>query len=188
MTRIGGFFFRARDLEALNRSHAEHLGVVQPTGSYDDPGWFPERGETEFTASSADSDAFGRRTKRGRSTFAYPTSTAWSSNCKAAGIDVQRHDREYPVAGSPSSRIQRPTASSSGSQRRLTRPRPRSRGALNDASGTRRQECLTRRESTAIDGDRRGDCSTPSHQKALVMGPFLSRREAQTCWIAPRRS
>jgi glyoxylase I family protein len=59
VTRIGGFFFRARDPEALNRWYAEHLGVVQPTASYDDPGWFPERGETVFTASSADPDAFG---------------------------------------------------------------------------------------------------------------------------------
>jgi glyoxylase I family protein len=63
ITGIGGFFFRARDPEALNRWYAEHLGVVLPTGSYDEPGWFLERGETVFTAFSPDSDAFGASDK-----------------------------------------------------------------------------------------------------------------------------
>jgi glyoxylase I family protein len=38
VTGIGGFFFRARDPDARNRWHAEHLGVVQPTGNHDDLG------------------------------------------------------------------------------------------------------------------------------------------------------
>jgi glyoxylase I family protein len=96
VTGIGGCFFRARDPEALNRWYAEHLGVVLPTGSYDDPGWFPERGETVFTASSADSQAFGAPDKTWKINFRVSDPDGMIKQLRAAGIDVQPHDREYP--------------------------------------------------------------------------------------------
>jgi glyoxylase I family protein len=96
VTGIGGFFFRARDPEALNRWYAEHVGVVLPTGSYDDPGWFPERGETVFTASSADSDAFGAPDKTWKINFRVSDLDGMIKQLRVAGIDVQPHDREYP--------------------------------------------------------------------------------------------
>jgi glyoxylase I family protein len=68
VTGIGGFF-RAREPDALNRWYAEHLGVVPPAGDYDDPGWFPHRGETVFTAFSPDSDAFGSPEKTWKINF-----------------------------------------------------------------------------------------------------------------------
>jgi len=38
-----------RDPDALNRWYGEHLGVVMlESRSYEDPGWFQERGETVF--------------------------------------------------------------------------------------------------------------------------------------------
>jgi glyoxylase I family protein len=56
VTGIGGFFFRARDPEALNRWYGEHLGVIMmDSRTYDDPGWFQDRGETVFSAIDADS-------------------------------------------------------------------------------------------------------------------------------------
>ena len=56
VTGIGGFFFRARDPEALNRWYGEHLGVVMlASRTYDDPGWFQDRGEAVFSAIAADS-------------------------------------------------------------------------------------------------------------------------------------
>ena len=40
VTGIGGFFFRARDPEALNRWYGEQLGVVMfDSHGYEDPGW-----------------------------------------------------------------------------------------------------------------------------------------------------
>ena len=39
VTGIGGFFFRARDPEALNRWYGEQLGVVMfDSEGYEDPG------------------------------------------------------------------------------------------------------------------------------------------------------
>ena len=51
VTGIGGFFFRAKDPDTLNRWYADHLGVInlEATG-YEDPGWFQDRGETVFFA------------------------------------------------------------------------------------------------------------------------------------------
>ena len=45
---IGGFFFRARDPEALGRWYAAHLGVPRPPASYDDPDWWQAEGPTVF--------------------------------------------------------------------------------------------------------------------------------------------
>lgn len=93
---IGGFFFRARDPDALNRWYAEHLGVVLPSGNYDDAGWFPDRGETVFTAFSLDSDAFGAPEKTWKLNFRVGDLARMIEQLRAAGIEVQPHDRDYP--------------------------------------------------------------------------------------------
>ena len=46
MTGIGGFFFRARNPEALARWYAEQLGVDRAPGSYEVRPWFQEAGPT----------------------------------------------------------------------------------------------------------------------------------------------
>ena len=96
MTGIGGFFFRARDPEALNRWYAEHLGVVLPTGSYTTRAGSRSGGETVFTASSADSDAFGAPDKTWKINFRVSDLDGMIKQLGAVGIDVQPHDREYP--------------------------------------------------------------------------------------------
>jgi glyoxylase I family protein len=93
---IGGFFFRAHDPEALNRWYAQHLGVVLPTGRYEDPGWFTDRGETVFTAFSYDSDAFGTPKKTWKINFRVSDLDDMVKQLRGAGIAVQPHDREYP--------------------------------------------------------------------------------------------
>ena len=93
---IGGFFFRARDPEALNRWYAKHLGVVPPTGRYADPGWFTDRGETVLTAFPADSDAFGTPDKTWKINFRVRNLERMVDQLRAAGVEVHPHDREYP--------------------------------------------------------------------------------------------
>ena len=89
VTGIGGFFFKARDQDALNRWYAEHLGVVLPAGSYDD-------GETVFTAFSPDSDAFGSPEKTWKINFRVNDLERVARQLRAAGIDVRPHHRVYP--------------------------------------------------------------------------------------------
>ena len=96
VTGIGGFFFRAEDPEALNRWYAEHLGVIMPSGDYDSPGWFQDRGEAVLYAFDA------------RSEMPIPAGKSWSINfrvddldgvidrLRAAGISVEVHSTVYP--------------------------------------------------------------------------------------------
>jgi glyoxylase I family protein len=93
---IGGFFFRARDPDALNRWYAEHLGIVLPADNYDDPGWFTERGETVFTAFSPESDAFGAVEKTWKINFRVDDLDRMIAQLRTAGIDVRPHERDYP--------------------------------------------------------------------------------------------
>lgn len=45
---IGGFFFIAKDPEALSDWYARHLGVTPPPPTYDEPVWAQQSGETVF--------------------------------------------------------------------------------------------------------------------------------------------
>ena len=58
VTGIGGFFFRAKDPEALTVWYQQHLGIP-PVGSADGP-WHTEAGVTAFVPFPADTDYFGR--------------------------------------------------------------------------------------------------------------------------------
>jgi glyoxylase I family protein len=58
VTGIGGFFFRAKDPEALTAWYQEHLGIP-PAGSVAGP-WHTEAGITVFAPFPADTDYFGR--------------------------------------------------------------------------------------------------------------------------------
>ena len=45
---IGGFFFRSEQPGVVARWYADHLGVVAPGDSYEDPVWCQGEGETVF--------------------------------------------------------------------------------------------------------------------------------------------
>ncbi len=97
VTGIGGFFFRARDPSALNRWYAERLGVVMlDSASYDDPGWFQDRGETVFTAIDADSAMPGSPGKSWAITFRVDDLDAMVEQLRAAGVEVEPHAEAYP--------------------------------------------------------------------------------------------
>ncbi len=97
VTGIGGFFFRARDPSALNRWYAERFGVVMlDSASYDDPGWFQDRGETVFTAIDADSAMPGSPEKSWAITFRVDDLDAMVEQLRAASVEVEPHAEAYP--------------------------------------------------------------------------------------------
>ncbi|MEJ7875913.1 MAG: VOC family protein [Solirubrobacterales bacterium] len=97
VTGIGGFFFRAKDPAALNRWYAEHLSVVMPEAtSYDDPGWFQDRGETVFSAIDQDSSMPGSPERSWAINFRVDDLDGVVERLRAAGVSVEPHDEEYP--------------------------------------------------------------------------------------------
>jgi glyoxylase I family protein len=59
VTGIGGFFFRARDPEALKVWYQERLGVKAVPESDEDEPWRQQEGETAFAPFELDSEMIG---------------------------------------------------------------------------------------------------------------------------------
>ncbi len=97
VTGVGGFFFRSRDPDALNRWYGEHLGVVMlESRTYDDPGWFQDRGETVFSACSPDSDMFGGPERSWMINFRVDDLDGMVARLRGAGVTVTPHAESYP--------------------------------------------------------------------------------------------
>ena len=97
VTGIGGFFFRARDPDALNRWYGEHLGVVMlESRNYEDPGWFQERGETVFSAIASNSPMPGAPEKGWAIAFRVDDLDDVVARLRSTGIEVEPHPQAYP--------------------------------------------------------------------------------------------
>ncbi len=97
VTGIGGFFFRARDPDALNRWYADRFGVIMlESREYADPGWFQDRGETVFAAFSPDSDSFGGPDRTWKINFRVDDLDGVVDALRAAGVAVEPHSESYP--------------------------------------------------------------------------------------------
>jgi hypothetical protein len=59
VTGIGGFFFRAKDPEALGLWYQQHLGILPIPKSYGETGWQQEAGPTAFAPFAETSKYFG---------------------------------------------------------------------------------------------------------------------------------
>lgn len=97
VTGIGGFFFSARDPDALNRWYGEHFGVVMlESHAYEDPGWFQDRGETVFSAVAPGSGAIGGGDRAWAINFRVSDLDGMVERLRGAGIAVEPHTESYP--------------------------------------------------------------------------------------------
>jgi glyoxylase I family protein len=97
VTGIGGFFFRAEEPDALNRWYAEHFAIVMTESrSYEDPGWFQDRGETVFAAFSKDSDAFGAPERTWKINLRVDDLDGMVERLRGSGVAVEPHEEVYP--------------------------------------------------------------------------------------------
>jgi len=97
VTGIGGFFFRARDPDALNRWYGEHLGVIMlESRTYDDPGWFQDRGECVFSALDPDSKLPGPMDKAWCINFRVDDLDGMVGKLRGEGISVEPDLERYP--------------------------------------------------------------------------------------------
>jgi predicted enzyme related to lactoylglutathione lyase len=76
VTGIGGFFFRARDPEALALWYHERLGVTPVPQTYGDEPWRQEEGATAFAPFQQDSEMIG------------PPEHTWMINFRVADLDA----------------------------------------------------------------------------------------------------
>jgi len=97
VTGIGGFFFRARDAEALNQWYGEHLGVIMlASRTYEDPGWFQDRGECVFSAVDSDSKLPGPLAQTWCINFRVDDLEGMIDKLRAEGVFVTPDPGPYP--------------------------------------------------------------------------------------------
>ena len=98
---FGGFFFRAREPQALSRWYLEHLGIDLVPESVDGGMWQQQAGPTVFQPFTNDTDYFGNDTKMWMLNFRVDDIDAMVAQLRAAGIEVHMDDLagEYAEIG-----------------------------------------------------------------------------------------
>ena len=82
---IGGFFFRAKDPEALAAWYETNLGIASMASSWS---WEQEAGPTVFAPFPADTDYFGRSDQQTMLNFRVTDLDAMLTQLRAAGAPV----------------------------------------------------------------------------------------------------
>lgn len=85
---IGGFFFRARDPNALAEWYEKNLGVTRSPESEGQEPWHQEAGATVLAPFAADTDYFGDPNKQWMLNFRVGNLDAMVAQLKVAGIEV----------------------------------------------------------------------------------------------------
>jgi len=94
---FGGFFFRAKDPEALAGWYQEHLGINRAPTDMEMAPWVTESGVTVFAPFDADSDYFAAD-KTFMLNFRVADLDAMTAKLKSAGIEVS-HESEMEGIG-----------------------------------------------------------------------------------------
>jgi predicted enzyme related to lactoylglutathione lyase len=83
---IGGYFFRAKDPEALAAWYEVNLGIASMSNRWS---WEQEAGPTVFAPFPADTDYFGRREQQTMLNFRVANLDAILTQLRAAGASVE---------------------------------------------------------------------------------------------------
>jgi glyoxylase I family protein len=96
VTGIGGFFFRARDPDALALWYQERLGVTTVPRSYGESPWRQQEGETVFAPFPQDSEMIGPPEHTWMINFRVDDLDAIVAQLRAAGETVNVDAQRYP--------------------------------------------------------------------------------------------
>jgi glyoxylase I family protein len=96
VTGIGGFFFRARDPEALKVWYQERLGVKAVPESYEEGPWRQQEGETVFAPFELDSEMIGPPEHTWMINFRVAELDAIVEQLRGAGEEVEVDPERYP--------------------------------------------------------------------------------------------
>jgi glyoxylase I family protein len=94
---IGGFFFRAKDPDAIAAWYRDNLGVDPLPAQEGDPAWRQEAGETAFTAMDGVVDQFGDSSKAWAINFRVPDLDGMVEQLRAVGIEVDVDPTTYSM-------------------------------------------------------------------------------------------
>jgi predicted enzyme related to lactoylglutathione lyase len=96
VTGIGGFFFRARNPEALALWYQERLGVTTVPESYGDASWRQQEGETVFAPFPQDSQMIGPPEHTWMINFRVDDLDAIVAQLRSSGETVHVDPERYP--------------------------------------------------------------------------------------------
>jgi predicted enzyme related to lactoylglutathione lyase len=96
VTGIGGFFFRAKDPDALANWYQERLGVKTVPPSYSEEPWRQQEGVTAFAPFQQDSEMIGPPEHTWMINFRVDDLDAIVEQLRSAGETVEVHAERYP--------------------------------------------------------------------------------------------
>jgi glyoxylase I family protein len=94
---IGGFFFRAKDPDAIEAWYRDNLGVDPVPMVEGGQSWRQEAGETAFTARDGVVDQFGDPERAWAITFRVPDLDGMVEQLRAAGSEVEVDPTTYSM-------------------------------------------------------------------------------------------
>ena len=97
VTGIGGFFFRARDPEALAVWYEQRLGVNPVPRTYEQEPWRQQEGATAFAPFPQDSDMIGSPEHTWMINFRVDDLDALVEQLRSAGETVHVDSERYPM-------------------------------------------------------------------------------------------
>jgi len=93
---IGGFFFRAKDPDALAQWYKDKLGIDLVPADYSQKPWSQQAGPTAFAPFAADTDYFGNMDKQWMINFRVRNLDAMVAQLRAQNIEVRVDPETYP--------------------------------------------------------------------------------------------